>query len=67
MKCKTVTILNDEMRVFLFYKSSTLFVVYLLTVPLCINKFCISGTACPPSVQVYGGFILLLIEQDVVQ
>lgn len=67
MKHKTVTVLNDEMKLFVFYTSSTTFVVYLLTVPLCINKFCISGTASPPSVQVYRGFVLVLIEQDVAQ
>lgn len=61
-----MTIFNDEMLYFfLFYRSSTSFIVYPLTLPLCIKKFCISGTDYPPGVQVSEGFVLFLIEQDV--
>lgn len=58
---------QDAVFFVLFYRSSTLFVVYPLTLPLCIKKFCISGTACPPSGQVSGRLVLVLIEQDVAQ
>lgn len=58
---------QDAVFFVLFCRSSTLFVVYPLTLPLCIKKFCISGTACPPSDQVSGRLVLVLIEQDVAQ
>ena len=54
MKCEAVTILNDVFFV-LVYGSSTLSIVYPLTLPLCVKKFCISGTACSPRGQVPGG------------